>query len=81
MGRLRDRLQTEKRLALSQLFHPNMHKSTLVGMFLAILELVRHYLVSVEQNTLFGEVWVVAQANMNEPIDLSVVDHYERASI
>ena len=36
-----------------------MHKSTLVGIFLAVLELVRHHHVRVEQNALFGEIWIL----------------------
>ncbi len=44
------------RVAFSQLFQPGMHKSTLVGMFLAVLELVRHYGVRTEQSALFGEI-------------------------
>ena len=36
-----------------------MHKSTLVGIFLAVLELVRHHHVRVEQNEAFGEIWLL----------------------
>ena len=50
ISRIRERMQTEKRLAFSQFFNPAMHKSTLVGVFLAVLELVRHYQLSVDQN-------------------------------
>ena len=77
MSRIRDRMQTEKRLAFSQFFNPNMHKSTLVGVFLAVLELVRHYQLSVDQNTLFGEIWLAARADASEPLDLSNVDNYD----
>ena len=38
-----------------------MHKSTLVGIFLAVLELVRHHHVRVEQNALFGEIWILPE--------------------
>ncbi len=37
-----------------------MHRSTLVGMFLAVLELVRHHSVNAEQLTLFGEIYLNA---------------------
>jgi segregation and condensation protein A len=36
-----------------------MHKSSLVGMFLAILELVRHHGARAEQSDLFGEIWIL----------------------
>ncbi len=57
-----------------------MHKSTLVGIFLAVLELVRHHRVHVEQNELFGEIWVLPSADCTEPLDLSDVDNYDHAS-
>ena len=41
--RIHTRLVAEGRLSLGELFQPGMHKSTLVGIFLAILELVRHH--------------------------------------
>ena len=42
MGRIHARLAEAGRLAFRDLFEPGMHKSTLVGIFLAALELVRH---------------------------------------
>ena len=41
MGRIRARLQ-EPPAPFPRLFQPSMHKSTLIGIFLAVLELVRH---------------------------------------
>lgn len=64
MERIHGRLVSEERVALSTLFQPGMHKSTLVGIFLAVLELVRHYRVGAEQDRLFGEIWVVAGPEM-----------------
>ena len=68
------------RLAFRDLFEPSMHKSTLVGIFLAILELVRHHHVRVEQNALFGEIWILPNLECTAPLDLSDVDEYEHAS-
>jgi segregation and condensation protein A len=48
-----------------------MHRSQLVGMFLAILELIRHHDVQVEQEELFGEIWILAPATAS---DLLVVE-------
>lgn len=56
MERIYRRLQTERHLAFSRLFEPGMHKSTLIGIFLACLELVRHGQVRLEQRELFGEI-------------------------
>jgi segregation and condensation protein A len=56
MKQIHEVLVREGRVSFSQLFQPGMHKSTLVGMFLAVLELVRHYGVRTEQSALFGEI-------------------------
>ncbi|MGD9649150.1 MAG: ScpA family protein [Pirellulales bacterium] len=58
MARLHDQLRREGRLAFTGLFEPGMHKSTLISIFLAILELVRHHAVQTEQEGMFGELWV-----------------------
>ncbi len=81
MERLLARLLAAGRLAFRDLFEPGMHKSTLVGIFLAILELVRFHRVRVEQNTLFGEIWLVPNPNCTEPFDWSGVEEYEHPGI
>ena len=58
---------------------PSMHKSALIGIFLAVLELVRHHRVRVQQNDLFGEIWVLPDGDCGQPLDLSDVDDYEAA--
>jgi segregation and condensation protein A len=79
MGRIHARLQERGRLSFRDLFQPTMHKSTLVGIFLAILELVRHHQIRVEQNALFGEIWILPNLECTAPLDLSNVDDYEHA--
>ncbi len=61
MDRIRERLAVEPRLAFTSLFERDMHRSQLVGIFLAVLELIRHLQVQVEQEELFGEIWILAQ--------------------
>lgn len=79
MQRVHARLIEKGRLSFHDLFDPTMHKSKLVGIFLAILELVRHHHVRVEQNALFGEIWVLPSLEAAGPLDLSNVDEYEHA--
>jgi segregation and condensation protein A len=79
MARIYARLQQRGQLAFSQLFERHMHKSTLVGIFLAVLELVRHTQVRVEQNELFGEIWLLPRGEIDRPLDLSDVDNYDHA--
>lgn len=76
MERIRDRLRQEGRLPFTTLFQPGMHKSAMVGVFLAVLELVRHYRMAANQNELFGEIWLVLPEDGGEPLDLTTVDNY-----
>jgi segregation and condensation protein A len=77
MARIQELLAERGRLALSELFEPGLHKSRLVGIFLAALELVRHQRVRAEQTELFGEVWIVPGLDATKPLDISTVDNYE----
>jgi len=56
MKRIHYRLKREERLSFRSLFEPGQHKSTLIGIFLAMLELVRHEYACVHQESLFGEI-------------------------
>ena len=80
MARLHARLLERGQLAFSNLFERGMHRSKLVGMFLAVLELVRHCRIHVDQNDTFGEIWLLPNLDRPEPLDLSQVDNYEHAS-
>ncbi len=80
MARIHARLIEEGRLCFSDLFEPTMHKSTMIGIFLSVLELVRHAQVRLEQNDLFGEVWILPNLDCTEPLDLSNVDSYDHAT-
>ena len=80
MARILARLIERGHLAFSELFDAGLHKSVLIGMFLAVLELVRHHRVRVEQNDLFGEIWLLPDQQCGQPLDLSDVDNYEHAS-
>ena len=78
MARIRERLARQPRLTFSNLFEPGMHKSSLVSIFLAVLELIRHNNVRVEQNELFGEIWICPGERFTVPTDLATVDTYEK---
>ncbi|HEV3136817.1 MAG TPA: segregation/condensation protein A [Pirellulales bacterium] len=80
MAEIKARLAERGRLAFRELFRPGMYKSALVGMFLAILELVRHQRVRTEQNELFGEIWILPGPETNAEIDAAKVDQYEHGS-
>jgi segregation and condensation protein A len=79
MTRIHSYLVARGTISLPELIHADMHRSTIVGIFLALLELVRHYHVRLEQADPFGRIDVVAGEMMpRTPLDLSNVDNYER---
>ena len=77
MERIRKRLVREGRIAFTDLFARTVHKSTRVGIFLAVLELVRHHHVLAEQNQLFGEIWVLPGPDIDGDVPLAGTDSYE----
>ncbi len=76
MGQIHTRLLEQGQLAFSSLFIPGMYRSTTISIFLAVLELVRHAHVRLDQNELFGEIWLLPNLQCAEPLDLSNVDTY-----
>jgi segregation and condensation protein A len=79
MSRIHARLAQAGRLSFHDLFERGMHKSTMVGIFMAVLELVRHHRVRLEQNSLFGEIWIFPGNNISVPLDFSNLSEYEPA--
>ena len=77
MARIRAQLAARGRVSFLELFEPGMHKSRLVGIFLAILELVRHRLARAEQSSLFGEIWVLPGVEAAAEVDSGAVDNYD----
>lgn len=77
MEKILERLHAERRVAFTTLFQPGMHKSAMVGVFLATLELVRHHDVRFEQNELFGEIWLSPGERTGTSIEAARVDNYE----
>jgi segregation and condensation protein A len=80
MAQINQLLAERGRLTFRELFRPGLHKSALIGMFLAILELVRHHQVRTDQNQLFGEIWVLPGPSPAAELDPSAIDTYEHGS-
>lgn len=74
--RLYRRLKRERSVRFTTLFDGADRKSTLVGVFLAILELARHGYAYVEQETAFGDIRVSFREN-ETPFDLVNLDFEE----
>jgi segregation and condensation protein A len=80
MAQIHAQLVERGQLAFSELFKPHRHKSTVVGIFLAVLELVRHQHARVEQNDLHGEIWILPGAEPAGPLNLTAVGDYGPAA-
>jgi segregation and condensation protein A len=76
MKRIHERLREHRRMAFGELLSPTMHRTTLIGLFLAVLELVRHQGVRVEQDSQFGEIWIVLGDETGAAADFSQADNY-----
>lgn len=77
MARIRQQLVAGQRLSFRQLFQAGMSKSSVIGLFLAVLELVRHDQARAAQDTQFGEIWLAPGTAPLEGMDATQVDSYE----
>ena len=76
METIHKRLVEEERLPFSTLFEMGMHKSAMVGVFLAVLELARHHNVRTEQDDLHGEIFVVKSEGFDKNAVFADADDY-----
>jgi segregation and condensation protein A len=74
------RLRQDGQVAFSDMFEPGMHKSAMIGVFLALLELVRHHCVHAEQDALHGEIYLVPGQQFVPDLDLPEADEYQGAA-
>lgn len=75
MQRIHTRLGDEEKVPLMDFVEGGVHKSSLIGWFLATLELTRHHGANVEQDTA-GDIYVVRTANYSDALDVNEVDNY-----
>jgi segregation and condensation protein A len=69
MERIEGLVAGRGKVAFSELFEEAMPRSRLVGMFLAILELVRRHRLAARQEALFDEIWLEPRAAAPRPAD------------
>jgi segregation and condensation protein A len=58
MESILERMRQEKRLPFAALFTPPHHRGRLVGLFLAVLELIKGRLLTAEQPEVFADIWL-----------------------
>ncbi len=76
MRRIHDEIVRNHQLTFSSLFQPGMHKSAMVGVFLALLELTRHHNVRAEQSDLYTDILIVPGEGFANELRLAEVDSY-----
>jgi segregation and condensation protein A len=81
MRQIHEKIAAQQRAAFSEMFNPGMHKSAMIGVFLAVLELVRHHSVRAEQNDLHGEIWIVPDADFDPTREIVAADNYETRAV
>lgn len=57
---IRRKVREEGRVAFRDLFTPPHHRARLIGLFLAVLELIKGHDITLEQSDAFGEIWLIA---------------------
>ena len=75
MQRIHTRLAKAERFPLMDLIEGGIHKSSLIGWFLATLELTRHHGASVEQDP-HGDIFIVRSPNYSDTLNVNEVDNY-----
>lgn len=74
MQRLHETVKLQDKVELQDLFQPGMHKSALVAMFLATLELTRHHGLLAVQPTAEGPLWLTRGPAFQEELAVAQVD-------
>jgi segregation and condensation protein A len=75
MNRIHGLVKAKKRIELQSLFEPGKHKSALVGMFLATLELTRHHGLRAEQTGCDGPMWLYPGPDFVTSLEISEIDN------
>ena len=76
MQRIHAKIVRQKSVSFSELFEAGMHKSSMVGIFLAVLELTRYHNVVAQQIELHSEILIVPNDGFSDDLDVSNIDEY-----
>jgi segregation and condensation protein A len=76
MSQIHQRIRDRGKTRFSEMFEAGMHKSAMIGVFLAVLELIRHHRVHAEQDESQSDISISAGDDFSEEIDLSNIENY-----
>ncbi len=77
MQRIHSRLCEQPAVALLDMVSGGIHKSALIGLFLAMLELTRHHGCATVEDPQTGEVRLVRGPNFSRDLNVNEVDNYD----
>lgn len=80
MQAIHARIISDGRASFSNMFEAAIHKSGMIGVFLAILELARHHGIVTKQDELHGEIWIYPGESFKRDLDLSDADTYDHGA-
>jgi segregation and condensation protein A len=75
MQRIHQRVQQQSRVELQDLFEIGMHKSALVAMFLAALEMTRHHGLHAIQTTADGPLYLEPGPDFSHVLEVAQIDN------
>lgn len=75
MERIHTKVCSEAKVELTSLFEPGMHKTTLVAMFLATLELTRHYGLTTNQRDAGQPLYLLAGEQFKRELDVHKIEN------
>jgi segregation and condensation protein A len=78
--RVGERVRREGRVAFSAFFDSATKRGVVVGLFLAILELLRHHSFRAEQPIDYGEIWILPPASESAASSAVAADAANRSS-
>ncbi len=76
MQRIHQRLQTTEHVPLVDMMQTGSHKSSLIGWFLATLELSRHHGAAIEQDG-HGDIYIVRTKEYQDDLNVNEIDNYD----
>lgn len=80
VGQIQSQLTAAGQILFSEMFRPGMHKSSIVGVFLAVLELIRHHAVEARQDEVHGDILLVRGESFRQAISAEAIDSYGSTS-
>lgn len=71
MQRIHAALVNDGGIGITEVYQVGMHKSAMIGLFLAVLELVRHHNVEAEQDDNSAEIWLRPGAEFQAALNVA----------